>query len=565
MMFDQKTKTYVLVALFLLFLGGILFYAKFAGLFMMLSLFVFGALVLLWHEKEIKLIGLGLIILLSIINIGLNGVHFGIDFSGGTRIPVILEKSVSESTMNELVQIIKKRANVLGLTEVKVKSVGNMEIDIEIPSGNEEQLRFIEEVLAHQGVYQGIVDGQVAITGEDIIPGEVRALPSSYLKGGADWGVSFSVTKTGADTFAKTVKGKKDYPLYMYLDRPEEAFVFLPDSSLDAEVPGASKQALLDAIADAIRMDGKTGSIRVFLIGETDVSALSPLSNRTRAVVPDSEEYASLRKSLEAKGFKVVAFTADEMRPNFIQSRVGKFQVERWEAIGLLSSPMLSEDITKGLPNYGYSITGSASGVGSEKTNEIIESEKRIESILKGGSLPVQISIGSRVAIPSSYGSEFLKLSLIGIVTALLAISVFVGLRYKHPKFIIPIVITSVSEFIILVSILGSYSIDLAAMAGIIAAIGVGVDAQIVITDEMLKKSEHPLDERIESAFQIIKTNVVVAVVVMLPLLFSGLVEVIGFAISTMLGAVLGYLLSRPAYATIVKELVAKEKEAGQI
>ena len=63
---------------------------------------------------------------------------------------------------------------------------------------------------------------------------------------------------------------------------------------------------------------------------------------------------------------------------------------------------------------------------------------------------------------------------------------------------------------------------DLAAIAGIIAAIGVGVDAQIVITDEMLKKVG-TLNERIEYAFDIIKTNVIVAIVAMLPLLFSEL------------------------------------------
>jgi preprotein translocase subunit SecD len=97
-------------------------------------------------------------------------------------------------------------------------------------------------------------------------------------------------------------------------------------------------------------------------------------------------------------------------------------------------------------------------------------------------------------------------------------------------------------------------------MAGIIAAIGVGVDAQIVITDEILRKSEEDTEERIGHAFAIIKTNVIVASLSMLPLLFSGLVEIIGFAISTILGSLLGYLLSRPAYAAMVGRIVGNEK-----
>jgi preprotein translocase subunit SecD len=92
-------------------------------------------------------------------------------------------------------------------------------------------------------------------------------------------------------------------------------------------------------------------------------------------------------------------------------------------------------------------------------------------------------------------------------------------------------------------------------MAGIIAAIGVGVDAQIVITDELLKKTSGTQQERLENAFGIITTNVTVAIFAMVPLLFSGMVEIIGFAISTILGALLGLLISRPSYAALVQNI----------
>ena len=153
-------------------------------------------------------------------------------------------------------------------------------------------------------------------------------------------------------------------------------------------------------------------------------------------------------------------------------------------------------------------------------------------------------------------------MSLIGIVVALLAISLFIGIRYMNIRTTLPIILISMAELVILLSILGSFTIDLAAMAGIIAAIGVGVDAQIVITDELLKKDKRSVHEKTDQAFMIIRTNVTVAALSMLPLLFSGLVEIIGFAISTIMGAVLGYLLTRPAYAVIVeKALGIKEDE----
>jgi preprotein translocase subunit SecD len=220
-----------------------------------------------------------------------------------------------------------------------------------------------------------------------------------------------------------------------------------------------------------------------------------------------------------------------------------------------LSAPRLSKSITEGSISTYYSISGPAQGEGAQKTKDAQENVKRITSVLKGGALPVKITLGSKTVLPPQLGMEFLRLSLIGIAASLLIISIMIGIRYMKKKLIIPVVIISISELIILISILGSFTIDLAAMAGIIAAIGVGVDAQIVITDEILKKQSIELQEKLENAFKIIKINVIVAIVAMLPLLFSGMVEIIGFSISTILGALLGYLLSRPAYAAIVRDI----------
>jgi preprotein translocase subunit SecD len=130
-----------------------------------------------------------------------------------------------------------------------------------------------------------------------------------------------------------------------------------------------------------------------------------------------------------------------------------------------------------------------------------------------------------------------------------------VALRYHEVKTVLPMLAISFAELIILMAILGLFTIDLAGMAGILAAIGVGVDAQIVVTDELLKKGDDART-RMEKAFRIITTSVTVGVVAMLPLLlFSGLVEVIGFATATVLGSLLGLFISRPAYGVIAERL----------
>ncbi|MFA6530842.1 MAG: hypothetical protein WCT31_03870 [Candidatus Micrarchaeia archaeon] len=554
----RNKKFQLMAILFILFLAGIAIYAKFAGLLLILSLFVFGGLSIMWKEKEIKVAGLVALVLLALSCIAINGMKFGIDFSGGTRIPVILDHSVDTTTMNEMVQIIKKRANVLGLTEVKVRAVGDSEIDVEIPSNDQTNIQFVEEILSHQGVYEGIVDGQIAIKGDDVYSTSITPLTAAQLQSsGSDWGVGFSINKEGGEQFAEVAKGKANYPLYMFLDRPTDAVVFISYADFSAKSSDiATKEDLIKAANDAMKLDGGK-NIQLYILEDTNINNITPATNKTKAIV-SKDLVQETKNNIAARGFALVEFETNDFVPIIEKSERSSlnYHVSQWTAIGLLSAPFLSPGVTQGIPAYNYQISGVARSTGKERTTEIDENVKRIESVLKGGSLPVQITLGSRVTLPSSLGSEFLKLSLIGIALSLIVISILMGIRYMHMKAILPIIAISLSELIILLAILGSFTIDLSAMAGILAAIGVGVDAQIVITDEILKKDGLKIEEKMEHAFDIIKTNVVVAIIAMVPLLFSGIVEVIGFSISTILGALLGYLISRPAYAVIVGKIL---------
>lgn len=572
MTFYTDRKFLVLVFLFLAFLAGVVVYkAPLSGVIIIASVIVFGVLSLTWKESNIKLSALVLLVLLAGTNILINGLNFGIDFVGGTRIPVLLDQSVDSSTMSEFVQTIKGRVSVLGLSEVKVRAIGDNQIYVELPSNDEATIAAIEKTLSQQGVYQGIVDGKVAVSGDRIFRTSIRSLGSSELAQSAgrgrppDWGVSFSVDRAGAEQFADAAKGKGDYPIYMFLDRPTDAAVFFEQASLRKAIPADSgdKEALR-AMSDAFRLEGGNG-IGVYILEDLPQNLTAP-TNRTRALVSENVS-AAYKETLKQRGFTVTQLPDAKMTPELIRLTTGVLVLNRFEAVGLLSAPTLSPAITTGVPNYNYIITGSVKATNpTEQAKEASDEVKNIESILKGGALPVQISLGSRTSVPASLGSEFLRLSVITIAASLLVISVFIGLRYRNLRATLPIVLISLAEFTILMSILGSFTIDLAAMAGIIAAIGVGVDAQIVITDELLKRDEHSRQEKMGLAFGIIKTNVVVAIFSMVPLLFSRmlsgllLVEIIGFAESTILGAILGYLLTRPAYAAIVEKILA----AGQ-
>lgn len=538
----KDKKSILIFLIFMLFLAGEIIYPAYVGLILLFAFLLFGLVSSIWKDNKQRLLCLVFLILLSIANISINGIKFGIDFSGGTRISVLLEKSVDSETMNEILQIIKTRASVLGLTEVKVRAVGPSQIDIEVPGTNEELIKIIEDVLGHQGVFEGIVDGELAISGNGILPGSVYSIPYMNLRE-ADWGVGFSVDKPTAENFAKTVKGKANYPLYMFLDRPVNAVVFI---SLDELKSGSviSNEEAVKIAEDALKFGNQT--IELYILDEFEYNISS---NKTKAIISKNLDNITKEK-IKNIGFNLTEVA--EISPVISTSTTGKKSIiEEWKAVGLLSAPYLSKDVTEGMLSYGYSITGSIQAGESAQ-----QETKKIISILKGGSLPVQISLGGRTSIPAPLGNEFLQLSMLGVILAIITISIFVSLRYRQIKIIFPILGICIAELIILVSLLGSFTIDLAAMAGILAAIGVGVDAQIVITDELKKEIRKNVAEKLHHAFSIITTNVIVAVVTMLPILFSGMVEIIGFALSSIIGSLLGLMLSRPVYAILVEKII---------
>jgi preprotein translocase subunit SecD len=104
------------------------------------------------------------------------------------------------------------------------------------------------------------------------------------------------------------------------------------------------------------------------------------------------------------------------------------------------------------------------------------------------------------------------------------------------------------------------WNIDLASIAGIIAAIGTGVNDQIVIVDESRRNKQDSLKQRIKNALFIIFTAYATAVVSLLPLYWAGAGLLKGFAFTSLLGITAGVFITRPAFADIARQLEEKEE-----
>ena len=189
---------------------------------------------------------------------------------------------------------------------------------------------------------------------------------------------------------------------------------------------------------------------------------------------------------------------------------------------------------------------------------------KRLQTILITGSLPVKLNIVKVDAISPVLGEGFVKNSILMVIVATLAVSIAVAIRYGTPALSALIVITMLSEIIMILGLASfiGWNIDLASIAGIIAAIGTGVDHQIVIADEALRggrdSAGYNFRDRIKKAFMIIFLSFATVAVAMLPLVFAGAGLLKGFAITTLLGASLGVFVTRPAFSELMGIIVRR-------
>lgn len=216
----------------------------------------------------------------------------------------------------------------------------------------------------------------------------------------------------------------------------------------------------------------------------------------------------------------------------------------------------------KGKPATEIQISGSGMGrTQQEAVFDALQNMREMQTILDTGSLPVKLNIVKTDNLSPVLGEEFVKNALFVGLMALVAVSVVVLIRYRRIMMVLPLLFTSSSEVLILLGFaaLVGWNLDLAAIAGIIIAVGTGVDHQIVITDEVLAREEEYSSnwkQKIKKAFSIIIAAYFTTVVAMTPLLFAGAGLLKGFALTTIAGITIGVFITRPAYAAMVEILL---------
>ena len=430
--------------------------------------------------------------------------NFGLDIKGGVRAII---KPEDDSSLDQIISTLQTRINVYGLREATFRPVhiGDQGfVEVSISGGSEKELR---ELIERQGKF------------EAKIPIILKAVDGSAT---LDFGKKYNLII-------------EDGGIKVNDDHVKEGETFVLEN-----IP----MALSSVSGNTINLTSTvfTGADIRLVHFDPQRSRVEPSGNvynwlfSVELTNEGAEKFSKVTKNIPAKG-------------QYLDSKI-HFVLDDIEIDALnIASDLKGRVVTE------VSISGFSSTL-----NEARNDRLKLQSILRSGSLPTKIEIVKLETISPNLGGNFLQNALVAGALALIGITALITARYRKLIIIIPIILVSFSEVIIILgmSVLIGWTIDLAAIAGIMGVVGTGIDTQIIMIDQALRKSEEhmTLREKMKRAFFIIFGAAGTVIAAMFPLLIFGFGILRGFAIVTILGVLLGIFITRPAFGAMIERLI---------
>ena len=433
---------------------------------------------------------------------------FGLDIEGGVR-AVIKPETLTNNSLEQIISTLQTRINIYGLREANfrsIKSEGEGFVEIIMAGGNREELK---ELLEKQGKF------------EAKIPIILKNGKSLDFEKKHDIGISKN---------ALTIDGK--------IFKENDTFSI---DGVDVNITSIENNTV------NISTTAFTGEDIVLVYFDPQRSGLEPVQGggyrwffQVKLSEKGAQRFAYITKNLDK-----VFSTGSE---GSLSSKIYLYLDNNLIDVLSISSSLKGQIVQE------PSVTGYATDPQSAA-----KTQRTLQTILKSGSLPTKIEIVQLDVISPKLGSAFLSGILMAIVTAVVAVSIIVAIRYRRKEIVIPMLITSMSEVIIIfgASVVIGWTIDIASIAAIIAIIGTGIDAQIIMVDQALRDGDKTITskERIKRALFIILGAGGTVIGAMLPLTVLGLGVLRGFAITTIIGVLIGIFIARPAFGEILKNI----------
>ncbi|MCK5176429.1 MAG: hypothetical protein KAQ92_01765 [Candidatus Aenigmarchaeota archaeon] len=456
----------------------------------------------------------------------------GLDLEGGVR-ALIQPEQEGTDILQKSRDVLSSRINAYGLKEMTARIItieGQGYIQLEIAGAT---VKDLESIISKQGKFEAKIKKYVLLennTGTLMLDGKAYDVSFIDMTKVVVDGIEMIVVKNNLTENETLVEGEDDLSWPSYLSN------IISVDGVDLEVGNISNDEItLYAVAyrgeDVISTSKEAMGSQITGSKDNWQYSFSVTTKKQAA-----ETFAKITKDLEN--------TITETGENYLNSKIDLF---------LDDEPVSSLYIATSLKGR-EATTTTISGPGDSK-EEALSKMKTMQAILDSGALPSPIEIVSSSNISPTLGKQFLDKSVFAIILAILAVSIIIYLRYSSKALIIPMIFTSISELILIFGFAAmiKWTIDLAAIAGIMAVIGSGIDSQIVLTDESKKKEKLSLKLKLKNGFFIIMTAAATTIAAMIPLLSIAGGAIRGFAITTIAGVIIGITITRPVYSKILE------------
>ena len=479
--------------------------------------------------------------------------NFGIDIEGGTRVLLRIVGNLTAAQAQEIAKILTERLNAYGLSDIKVLPVSEDLIQIEAAGLTEDDIR---NFLIKQGYFEGkVVDVITLANGK-----------GSIIFNGTE--ISFEISNETIKILNQTFNITEGF----YIDEIKYDVVNITEDKVIIAANIFTAKDIENIFTDVQR------------------NYITRYGDGYRFVftIQISKEGAE-RFALVTKG-----------QPTYYSG--GQLYIRPKLVLYLDKKPITELNIVSNIA--GEPIT-TPSIEGWRKTLEEASLEKlRLQSILKSGSLPVEVKIERVETITQTEGKKLFEATIYILAANLVAALILSMIRYRNLKISLYILMVAVSELILILGIassqivaaiiillslilaiiykeansliraltifvavlvsgfvvVGKWTIDIPTIAGLVSIIGNSGEL-ITLTDQFVLEKKKRIEEIVETGMEIVYNSSTLLVFAMLPLAFLGLGSLKGFAITTTVGTLIDLFITRPAYMKLIEKEFLKKRE----
>ncbi|MFB6172248.1 MAG: preprotein translocase subunit SecD [Haloarculaceae archaeon] len=486
-------------------------------------------------------------------NSGPTTLRYGLQLSGGTRVrapPVGLTAegvSMQPDQQTAVVDTLVQELPNVSRSDVQVRFRGQNRADIEVFNGS----------VTRQAFANGLQAAGLDVTVDDVREGVTTETRQTMVRV-INRKINLAGLSGGRAQVVTTATGGK----YILVE--------VPNANRSAVIDKLSERGTVELVAlYPTQQNGSTTYERSTVLTQDDFAGIQPAQqgqgqNPPNVPVtltkPAADRFASTMQSkgfTSSDGIESCRYSANSNDPGYCLLTVTNGKV--------VYSASMGRGLARGIESGDF-----------QKTRDFIITANNISQAqdlalnLRAGALPTTLAIqdkGTTFYLEPSLAGRFKLLSLVTGLVAALAVATTIFVRYGRIEVSVPMFLTAISEVYLLLGFAAAIglALDLSHIAGFIAVIGTGVDDLVIIADEILQRGEirtsRVFQSRFRKAFWVIGAAAATTIIAMSPLAVLSLGDLQGFAIVTIVGVLLGVLVTRPAYGDVLRNLVLADDD----